>query len=358
MSDEKAIYWLTQIVGWFLFVLLIFFQNLLTRTVDVGIFGFLAVNFVLGIGLSHLMRYIIVRLKMLKMRVYQVLIGILFLSVTTGFLASMLVLVYQYFIYNYSFQDFSLTPMVLIELLIPFTMVFLIWNVLYVGAIYLKNYEREEIKNLRLSAAVTEVELQNLRSQLNPHFMFNALNSIRALIDENPRQAKKSITKMSHLLRMGLSGTKKSFITIADEIKLVKDYLDLEKIRYEERLEYRFCIPEHLNNVLIPPLLIQTLVENAIKHGISKLPQGGCVYISLHEKEREILELIVENTGVYRPEKKSSSSHSGIGIQNSKRRLNLIFGSAAALNITNLNDRVMCTVVFPKKINNNENTYY
>ena len=360
MSDEKAIYWLTQIVGWFLFILLILFQNMLTRSVDVGILGFLALNFFVGLGLSHLMRMVIIKFEMLKMKIYKVLPRIIFLSVFTGVIATLFISASEAIIYNNVHVEFSLSPMVLIELIIPFTMVFLIWNVLYFATIYLKNYEREEIKNLRLTASVTEVELQNLRAQLNPHFMFNALNSIRALVDENPVQAKQSITQMSNILRSGLTSIKRMFVTLEEEMKVVQDYLDLEKIRFEERLNYRFSIPENLFKTLIPPLLIQTLVENAVKHGIGKLPQGGEIHISICEIENEMLELKVINTGKFIHQPNPDDNNTGIGLLNSKRRLSLLYGENSSIDITNSENTVICTVIFPintKKQFHDENPY-
>lgn len=360
MSDEKAIYWLTQIIGWFLFILLILFQNMLTRSVDVGILGFLALNFFVGLGLSHLMRTAIVKFGMLKMKIYKVLPRIILLSVITGVVATLIISVSEAVIYKSAHVDFSVSPMVLIELIIPFTMVFLIWNVLYFATIYLKNYEREEIKNLRLAASVTEVELQNLRAQLNPHFMFNALNSIRALVDENPSQAKQSITQMSNILRSGLTSIKRMFVTIEEEMKVVSDYLDLEKIRFEERLNYRFSIPNNLYKVLIPPLLVQTLVENAVKHGIGKLPQGGDIYVSIRETENEMIELQVINTGSLSYKANPADNHTGIGLLNSKRRLSLLYGENSSIDITNSENKVICTVIFPiktKKKFQDENPY-
>ena len=360
MSDEKAIYWMTQIVGWFLFILLILFQNMLTRSVDIGILGFLVLNFFVGLGLSHLMRTVIVKFRMLKMKLYRVLPRILLLSVLTGVVATLIISVFESLIYKNIHVEFSLSPMVLIELIIPFTMVFLIWNVLYFATIYLKNYEREEIKNLRLAASVTEVELQNLRSQLNPHFMFNALNSIRALVDENPAQAKQSITQMSNILRSGLTSIKRMFVTLEEEMKVVSDYLDLEKIRFEERLNYHFSIPETLYKSLVPPLLVQTLVENAVKHGIGKLPNGGEIYISVKEIENEMLELQVINSGTFTHIPNPEEDHTGIGLLNSKRRLSLLYGDRASLDIATAENKVICTVVFPintKILFQNENPY-
>ena len=359
MSDEKSIYWMTQVVGWFLFVLLILFQNLLTGPVDAGIIGFLVVNFVVGILLSHGMRILILQFGMLRMKIYQVLPRGILLSVLTGIVATMIIAAFQELVYSNRVEPFDLSAMVLIELIIPFTMVFLIWNVLYFAAIYLKNYEREEIKNLRLTASVTEAELSNLRAQLNPHFMFNALNSIRALVDENPIQAKTSITRMSNILRSSLSSGRRSYITLEEEMRVVRDYLELEKVRFEERLVFRFEVSESLYKVRIPPMLVQTLVENGVRHGISHLPNGGEILVSVAENPQGILDLRVINTGKYNPDKRSPNAGSGIGLANSRRRLNLLYGDNSSIEILNDNNSVICKVKFPIITNNdldNENS--
>lgn len=225
--------------------------------------------------------------------------------------------------------------------------VFLIWNILYFAANYLKNYEREEIKNLRLSASVTEVELMNLRSQLNPHFMFNALNSIRALIDENPGQAKRAVTQMSNILRNSLTSGRHQLIPLESEIKVVNDYLELEKIRFEERLNYAFKIPLELMKFEIPPLMLQTIVENAVKHGVGTQQNGGRIEITARLKSPELFELSVFNTGSYNPVKKESEENTGIGLINSKRRLKLLFGKKAHIELTNVAEGVACIVTLP-----------
>ncbi len=359
MSDEKAIYWLSQTAGWFGFILLILFQSLLEGNADIGIVKVLILNFVLGIGLSHAMRHIIVQYGLLQMKVLKVIWRIILLSVGFGILAS---LVYAS-ISDLFFPDVDpiLAPpyLIVLQLIFPFTIIFLFWNILYFASIYLKNYEREEIINLRLTASINEVELNNLRAQLNPHFMFNALNSIRALVDENPVQAKKSITQMSNILRNSMISGRRRFLELSEELKVVKDYLSLEKIRFEERLQFEIDVPGDLHHLPIPPLLIQTLAENAIKHGISHLPEGGKIWVyAAKEGEKELI-IKVCNSGKYDPlQRKRNDSH-GIGLTNSRRRLKLLYGERAQLQIFNEDDRVICKVNLPiddiKTTQQNEN---
>jgi len=177
-----------------------------------------------------------------------------------------------------------------------FTFVFCLWNAFYFGFHYFQNYKRTEINSLRYLAASKESELKSLKAQLNPHFIFNCMNSIRALIDENPTNAKKAITQLSNILRNTLLMDKSKEISLKDEINLVKDYLDLEKIRYEERLSFEFAVDENVFNCQIPPFMIQSQVENAIKHGISTVPGAGKINIKAF-RENDFLKIKVSNTG-------------------------------------------------------------
>jgi LytS/YehU family sensor histidine kinase len=130
-------------------------------------------------------------------------------------------------------------------------------------------------------------------------------------------------------------------------MKTVHAYLDLEKIRFEERLNYSFDIPAELNSVQLPPMLIQTLVENAIKHGISDLPLGGDVIIDARKLNEALLEIRVMNSGKYDPIRRKKSTSNGIGLTNSRRRLQLLYGTKSNIAIYNEGDRVICDITIP-----------
>ncbi len=347
MSDEKAIYWLTQVSGWFGYILLILFQNLMAGNVTMGIVKVLFVNFVLGILISHLMRGLIVRSGMLSMKILRVIPRIIALSLLAGIVSAFVYAIISDTLFENVKSILVYPYALLIELLLPFITIYLFWNILYFAAIYLKNYEREEVKNLRLASNMNEIELGNLRAQLNPHFMFNALNSIRALIDENPDQAKQSLTRMSRILRSSLIAGKRKLVPLKEEIALVKDYLSLEKIRYEERLEYALKVPQELMDALVPPVLLQTLVENAIKHGISHLPKGGKITVTAERAEEDAMLISVINTGEFKPLSQAVEQDTAVGLENSRRRLRLLFGERAGLQIFNQNQTVVCQISMP-----------
>ncbi len=149
---------------------------------------------------------------------------------------------------------------------------------------------------------------------------------------------------MSNILRQTLNINQQKLISLSDELQLVNDYLSLEKLRFEERLNFKINIPSENLNYQIPPMLLQTLVENAIKHGISKLMKGGDVCLDAWEVA-DGLNITILNTGQYRPE----NTESGFGLKNSQERLDFIFKGLAKLDIQNINAEQVCTTLFLPK---------
>ncbi len=160
--------------------------------------------------------------------------------------------------------------------------------------------------------------------------MFNSMNSIRALVDEDPKKAKVAITQLSNILRNTLLMHKNKFNTLEEELALVKDYLELEHIRYEERLHFTFDIEPNTLQKQIPPMMLQTLVENGIKHGISKYPEGGEIKITTMLMDNE-LKISILNTGQI----ENKTSETGFGVTNTTHRLELLFGKNATFLLKN-----------------------
>ena len=224
-----------------------------------------------------------------------------------------------------------------------YSIIFFLWYVLYFTFHYFNEYN----KSLKYEASMVQIELNNLKSQLNPHFIFNALNSIRALVDENPLKAKQAINQLSNILRNSLASDKKGLTKFDEELKIVKDYLGLEHIRFEERLKTDFDIDPASHEFYVPPLMIQTLVENGIKHGISKLTAGGLIQMKTRV-ENECLVIRILNSG--RLINGETKHRSGLGIRNTIQRLKLIYGDEASFRIVNENDNFVLTeIVIPQK---------
>ncbi|MGQ0543690.1 MAG: histidine kinase [Blastocatellia bacterium] len=191
-----------------------------------------------------------------------------------------------------------------------------------------------ELREQEFSKLATEAQLTALRSQINPHFLFNALTTIGYLIQTSPDKAFQTLLHLTKLLRGVLSSTGE-FSTLGAELKLIESYLDIERARFEERLKVTIDVPEELESIHIPSLILQPLVENAIKHGISENRNGGQLTISAviaHEKPDEQLELTVFDSGSGKKQRERADSP-GLGLANIRQRLATYYGGRAALTI-------------------------
>ncbi len=212
-----------------------------------------------------------------------------------------------------------------------------IWWLIYFIWHYIDRSRNTQLDKLKLESTVKELELKTIKSQLNPHFIFNALNSIRALVDENPQRARTAITELSNILRSSMQVEKVETVSLENELNIVKDYLALENIRFEERLKVQYDIDPETLELPIPPLMLQTLVENAIKHGISRVVNGGVVRISSHMRQMQH-ELTIENTGQIMG---NIINGQGFGLQSTRQRLSLLFGRRASFDIYNKNEQTV-----------------
>ena len=340
------VYWATQLTGWALYIALFQFVNYLDTGKSTP-FDVAMQQYFIGVGISHAMRRVIVHNHWLEK-------GIGF-TLPRLILAASLLSVVAFLIENLlhgmvtpSGQGlFVWTPLEHLGRIINWTLLLSIWSFAYFAYILFIRHRRDEIRHLRLETANRENQLNTLRAQLNPHFMFNALNSIRALVDENPEQAKRAITQLSAILRNAMATVKRRTVPLGEEIDIVKAYLALEAIRYEERLRVQFDMEEGLDRELVPPMLLQTLVENAIRHGVAKLPQGGDLRIGVH-RGLENMVLSVHNSGHYEAGKIAGT---GIGLRNTRKRLEMIYGSGASMQISNRDGMVVTEVVIPMRTN-------
>ena len=189
-------------------------------------------------------------------------------------------------------------------------------------------------------ASLKSAELENLKNQLNPHFLFNAINSIKALTISDPNLARNALTELSQLLRTSLTIGNQQLVSLESEVSFVKDYLFLEKLRYENRLHYSFEIDKNTLNVKIPPMSLQLLVENAIKHGIGKSKAGGEILIKTEIISNNNFVLTVTNSGKLRQEHSST----GVGLKNLEKRLFLNFQDKAKFTVFELKHHVVASI--------------
>ncbi|WP_342084003.1 sensor histidine kinase [Dyadobacter sp. OTU695] len=217
-----------------------------------------------------------------------------------------------------------------------------IWLLAY----HLYHYAKREIRisgeNARLELGFKQAQLDNLFAQLNPHFLFNSLNIIKSLIYTNPGSAGRGIDLLSELLRSGLYSGTSMPISLKEEMELVKDYLELEQLRMEERLSYHLDVDVSLSGRIVPRLSVQALVENAVKHGVALRKEGGKIDISVLEKEG-FLYLRVTNPGRF----ERDNSPAGIGLRNLRERLVISYQGQAALSLVQEGEKVCAEIKIP-----------
>jgi hypothetical protein len=213
--------------------------------------------------------------------------------------------------------------------IVNWALLYMLWLTIYFTAVGLREYRSARLTQSELTRALQLAELRLLKSQLNPHFLFNALNTVRSLIADNPARAQSAVTRLANTLRYTLRSRQDELVTLSQELDIVADYLELEAMRFEDRLRIEIHVPDDAAGVHIPVMLLQTLVENAIKHGIADLPSGGLLRIAA-ALEKDMLKVEIENP---RTEAPILAAGEGIGLRNARDRLKLLFGSRATLDL-------------------------
>ena len=192
-----------------------------------------------------------------------------------------------------------------------------------------ENSREAEQQTLQLKVLAKEAELRALKAQLDPHFLFNSLNSVMALIGSDTREAQRLCLLLSDFLRKSLNTASVEFIPLEEELALLRCYLDIERIRFGSRLTAKIGIDDECGACLVPPLLLQPLVENAINHGIAQLIQGGEISVIARRRGRELL---ISVSNPFEPGSRKSRP-GGIGLANVRARLNMLYGNESRLDI-------------------------
>jgi len=213
------------------------------------------------------------------------------------------------------------------------------WMVVYLAVTSGRRYREKQL-------ALRDAELRGLEAQINPHFLFNSLNSIRGLVVENPPLAQDLITRLANILRYNLHRDAGHTVPLDSELEAAGDYLALESARYEDRLRVRFAIDPATRSIAVPPMMLQTLVENGIKHGIATLPGGGELLVR-SALEDGTLVLQVENTGQLAEEE---TQRPRLGLNNIRERLRILYAGRACLELANRGGCVAATVRIPTRL--------
>lgn len=338
-------YWLCQISGWLLYAAINMAFGLAFQPFAWRIIGTSLLLSTLGLAATHFYRHYLKQQNWLAYPLSRLIVQIVATSVGIAvLLTASMSAINLLLIASFTLETFQWG--VAFVMIFNLSVTLLTWSTIYVSLHYFWNYRHLEIEKWRLEATLKESELKALKAQLNPHFLFNSLNSVRALIAENPARAQEAVTVLARLLRSSLHINNSSTIPLQAELQTVEDYLSLETIRLEDRLDYHIENNALSPDYRVPPMLIQTLVENAIKHGVANRPKGGFVHVHLTRTDSH-LQIEVTNSGQLLP----SASDTQIGLANARERLALLFGERATLTLNNASPTtVSVQVVIPTKV--------
>ena len=289
-----------------------------------------------GIGLTHLLRSLVRRYGWLALRPAALLTRII--------VATLLISTISYFItvglsnaVNGTpvapiaaafYQKLSFTGQLRNQFII-LLIVHGVWVAIYLALAMQRHRYHAELRQAQLGEALQAAELRLLKSQLNPHFLFNALNGLRALIADEPGRARDAVTQLARTLRYTLASGEEELVSLERELEMVDDYLALESLRLADRLRVERDIAPAARTARIPIMLLQTLVENAIKHGIATLKQGGTLRITAQVVETKLILQVVNP----RPVDTTTLTNEGVGLRNASERLRLLFGARASLRL-------------------------
>ena len=334
--QSNTLFWLINTAGWFTFLLSsgLFFAYLSGginwHSLYIQLFAF-----IYYVPVSGILRSLIKRMGWFESKQHLRLIAVLLLiTFLMALLGQFLISLYMmYGLELMTWANYSIA--VLLMTMVQNWIVLCTWTLLFLVIKHVRNSREQQIKQIQLESTLQATELMALKAQLNPHFIFNCLNNMRALAIDDGETTRKMITHLSEILKYSFQFGEQSQVSVVKELQHVKNYLALEGIQFEDRLSYDFSVDAVANDALIPTLSIQLLVENAIKHGIMGLSKGGHIQINISSINQQLL-ITVTNSGQL--EDKPTKQSTGIGLVNLKKRLQLLYGNQASLQIEQLND--------------------
>jgi len=243
--------------------------------------------------------------------------------------------------------DMSLTERLRLNLreeLIPNALEYPTILAILVSAEYYRRYREDQDEKLRLNRALAEATLHALRAQLNPHFLFNALNSVSCLVHNDPAAADRMLSNIANLLRLTLARDDNKEVRLLEEVEIAEEYLEIQKIRFGSRLKSEIDIADDVLGAQVPNLLLQPLVENACVHGVART-KGECrLEIRAHAEEGRLAVSIYNDGPSITPDWKA---HPGIGLRNTLERLRLLYGANADLELANFGAGVRLRLLLP-----------
>ncbi len=251
---------------------------------------------------------------------------------TTLFTPILLLLGLRYFLASSTLVPLPIYPLMWISPFFTFILIIAMARAFYI--FMSKKSEniirKKDLELARMSELHKQAELQSLRAKINPHFLYNSLNSIASLASTDSRKTEQMALALSDFFKYSINREQKQMNTLSEELSAIRTYLEIEKVRFGDRLNFEIDCPEELMTLQIPQLLIQPLVENAIKHGLSQITNNGKIGITVF-KENSFLKIRISDNGPAFPD----GPLSGFGIRNTQERISLIYGEKASVNWQN-----------------------
>jgi two-component system LytT family sensor kinase len=342
-KNQESIFWKLHLTWW---VIYIAYRSLPTCKLPEGsastIISFYVLNFSSMVILTYLYRIFYLKIDLDAQEKYWQFLSLLIGVIICG---SVFFLINSHgYIFHYQlWENKEITTEMRFDYLLE-----CIWNSFpwFLGFHLFRYAQILKERESNLLQSLHDSELDRLRKQLNPHFLFNALNGIRALVLIEPHSAREAIAQLSDLLRLSLKTKLDENIQLSEEIEILENYLSIEKIRFHERLTVEINIPFDIRHYKVMPFCLQILAENAIKHGIGQQKKGGTIRI-LGERNQTHLLLEVINEGTLRKSGHLLEENTGIGIENLQKRLKINFGEKASFNIAEQEGLVIASLGFP-----------
>ncbi|WP_103019660.1 sensor histidine kinase [Salinibacter altiplanensis] len=342
---RRYAYWLCQIGGWTAYAGMRITLSSFFQTVTWGRAASYVVLIGAGVLYTHLYRRLAKRHGWTQMSLGQlaprVVAATLVASVVLHFTMDTMG---RYVLELDFYEEIDSEMGVLLASVVNGWILLMLWSLIYFGVHYFWSYRKAEVDKWKLEAQAETARLKALKLQLNPHFFFNSLNSVRALIAEDPDRAQRMVTRLARLLRGTLQADDMKTVSLEEELSTVRTYLELEKVRFEDRLRHQIEVDDEARSHPVPFMLVQTLVENGIKHGVACCRGGGVITVRA-EVVDEALRICVTNPGTL------DTEEGGTGLDNARERLELLFGAEASLTVENTGaETVSATAMLPIRV--------
>lgn len=329
MKSKSVAYWLCQLIGWGAYTAVGVFWAVKEVGPSTRLFINYAIFFLVVIGLTHFLRNQIRKRQWLNLPLLKSAPRMGAAAILTGLCSAFQVIGLDELTGGHLWSGIAV-----LSITLSLATACLVWTLFYVAI-------TETRHTLEMRVRLREAQLRALEAQVNPHFLFNSLNTIRGMIIEDPTIAQDMVTRLANILRYNLQREKSSTVPLEQEIEIVADYLAIESIRFDDRLTVRMEIQPAAAQAQVPSMLIQTLVENAVKHGIGGRTEGGEIVIRASIVKGALAMEVLNSGQLCAPNGRSTQ----IGLANVRERLRLLYGDHATLRLENRDTQNVAALV-------------